>query len=255
MTELNRFGFEWSKYRHIIPLYEKQFWAWVSPLQPADFAGQRVLDAGCGTGRNSIWPLQAGASQVVAFDVDPRTTAVARKNLADQPRAVVSEHSIYDLPYENEFDVAMSIGVIHHLAHPARAVAQLVKATKPGGVVLIWVYGREGHTRLKTIIHAVRKVTCRMPLGLLDALVRPISLLWWFYMRLSPAQDPYVRLLCKAPFWHIHSILFDQLLPDIANYWTREEALMLFEGLPVRPVNAYFCNQCSWTVVARKTPA
>jgi SAM-dependent methyltransferase len=177
---------------------------------------------------------------------------VARKNLANQPRAVILDHSIYELPFENEFDVAMSIGVIHHLTEPRRAVAQLVKAAKPGGTVLLWVYGKEGHTHLKSMINAVRKVTSRMPLRLLDVLVRPVSFFWWFYMRLAPVKDPYVRLLSKAPFWHIHSILFDQLLPETANYWTRAEALALFTGLPVCKLDAYFCNQCSWTVVAQK---
>ncbi len=252
MSEYNRFGFEWSTYDQIIPLYEKQFWAWVHPLQPADFAGKRVLDAGCGTGRNSLWPLQSGAAHVTAFDVDPRTTAVARKNLANQPRATVLEHSIYEIPFENEFDISMSIGVIHHLTDPRRAVAQLVKATKPGGTVLIWVYGQEGHATLKKTINAVRKMTSRMPLGLLNILVRPFSFLWWCFMRLAPSSDPYVRLLRKAPFWHIHSILFDQLLPETACYWSREEAISLFKDLPIGKVEAFFCNKCSWTVLTRK---
>ena len=51
--------------------------------------------------------------------------------------------SIYDIPEENRFDIAFSIGVIHHLAEPEAALRQLTRAVKPGGYVLIWVCGRE----------------------------------------------------------------------------------------------------------------
>jgi SAM-dependent methyltransferase len=252
MGSFNRFGFEWSKYPQIIPLYEKQFLGWVAPLRPDDFRGKRVLDGGCGTGRNSWWPLQYGAAQVTAFDVDPRTVAVAAKNLANVPNATVLERSIYDIEFSNEFDIAFSIGVIHHLADPRRAVARLVEAVRPGGTVLIWVYGKEGYAWAKNFINVLRKVTSRMPLGLLRWMTYPFSLLFYLYIKCLPHRHPYLKLLRPASFWHLHSIVFDQLLPEIANYWTAEDAKALFDGLPVEDVMAYDCNAGSWTVIARK---
>ena len=70
MGSTERFSFEWKKYPLIIPEYEMQFLRWVYPLKPEDFMGKKVLDAGCGTGRNSFWPLIYGAKEVVAFDYD-----------------------------------------------------------------------------------------------------------------------------------------------------------------------------------------
>lgn len=252
MSSYNRFGYEWSKYSRIIPLYEHQFRGWIQPLTPADFKGLRVLDGGCGTGRNSLWPATYGASQVVAFDVDPRSVGVARNNLAPYANAKVEEHSLYDIPYENEFDLTFSIGVIHHLADPRKAVANLVKAAKPGGRILIWVYGYEGYTFVKHIVNTVRKLTCRLPLGLLNVMTMPFSFLWWSYVKIFPQRHPYHALLKPAPFWHLHSILFDQLLPEIAFYWKKEEAVGLFEGLPVDIEHVTWVNKGSWTVIARK---
>lgn len=252
MSSYNRFGYEWSKYSRIIPLYEHQFLGWIEPLKPADFKGLRVLDGGCGTGRNSLWPAKYGASQVVAFDVDPRSVGVARNNLAPYANAKVEEHSLYDIPYENEFDLTFSIGVIHHLADPRKAVANLVKAAKPGGRTLIWVYGYEGCTAIKKVVDAVRKVTCKMPLGLLNALTMPFSFLWWTYVKVFPQKHPYHVLLKPCPYWHLHSILFDQLLPEIAFYWKKEEAVALFDGLPVEIEHVTWINKGSWTVIARK---
>ncbi len=255
MSSYNRFGYEWSKFSKIIPLYEYQFRSWIEPLKPDDFKGLRVLDGGCGTGRNSLWPLQYGAASVVAFDVDPRSVAVAQKNLAEHSNAKVAEYSIYDIPFENEFDLAFSIGVIHHLADPRKAVANLVRATKPGGRTLIWVYGKEGHTFVKNVVNLVRRVTCRVPIRLLNWLTAPFSLVWWLYIKLPIHSHPYHRLFRTAPFWHVHSILFDQLLPEIANYWTKEETIALFDGLPVEIEHVTWINRGSWTVIAKKKPA
>lgn len=248
----NRFGYEWSRYPEIIPLYEEQFRAWTQPIPESAWKGCRVLDAGCGTGRNSLWPLKYGASEVVAFDVDPRTVDVARGNLAGKANARVIQSSIYDIPFENEFDIGFSIGVIHHLPDPKAAVERLVRAVKPGGTVLIWVYGWEGHTLAKVLVDAVRRVTCRVPLPVLNAILTPVSWLLWMGMRILPWRHPYMRQFRSASFRHVHSILFDQLLPEIAHYWKKEEALALFRDCPVRDLAATWTNRISWTVVCRK---
>lgn len=247
----NRFGYEWSTYSEILPLYETQFEAWTLPITCEGWKGLSVLDAGCGTGRNSLWPLKYGAARVTAFDVDPRTVEVARRNLAQAPNAKVEQHSIYETPYRDEFDLAFSIGVIHHLADPKLAVRKLVEAVKPGGRVLIWVYGWEGYTWAKVLVNTIRRVTCRLPLPLLKVLVYPFSILWWLFMQL-PWGHPYMKQFRGAELWHVHSILFDQLLPEIANYWTEAESKALFDGLPVESVTATWINRGSWTVVAKK---
>jgi len=252
MGNFNRFGYEWSKYSNIVPLYEYQFKGWTSPLGPDAFKGKAVLDAGCGTGRNSLWPIKYGAARVVAFDVDPRTVAVARTNLAQTRNCEVHEGSIYDIPWKDEFDISFSIGVIHHLADPKKAVSELVKATRPGGTVLVWVYGKEGHTGIKNAINVMRKITSKMPLPLLNILTYPFSFIWWLYMKILPHSHPYMKMLASASLWHVHSILFDQLLPEIANYWSREEALALFDGLGVKNLRALWVNKGSWTVWAEK---
>jgi|ERR1043166_4514978 SAM-dependent methyltransferase len=252
MASSERFGFAWSRFPKIVPEHEFFFRSWVAGLVPEDFRGKRILDAGCGIGRNSFWPLQYGAAETVAFDLDPRTVRVARENLSFTDRAKVSQSSIYEIAYQDEFDIVLSIGVIHHLHDPKRAMANLVRAAKPGGTVRIWVYAREGHTGLKLIINSVRRFTSKLPAQLVEVLTVPFSSLFYAYVHLKKHDHPYLRLLRDARFWHVHSILFDQLLPEVSNYWTREEAFALFNDLPVTDVNVQFCNEGSWAVWARK---
>src|SRR3989338_4637337 len=111
MASSERFGYEWQKYPALTPDYEEQFRAWISPLGQEDFVGKSFLDAGCGMGRNSYWPLEWGAAKAVAFDFDRRSVDAASRNLSAFPQAQVMFKSIYDISWSSEFDVAFSIGV------------------------------------------------------------------------------------------------------------------------------------------------
>lgn len=247
-----RFGYEWSNYSKIIPEYELQFLKWVFPLQKKDFKEKTVLDAGCGIGRNSYWPLQYGAKEVSAFDYDKRTVEVAKNNLSKFKNAKVSFGSIYDLKFKNYFDIAFSIGVIHHLADPKKAVANLVKATKKNGLVLIWVYGYEGNEFIVRYINPIRKITSKLPLSLVHIITYFFSIPLYFYVKIFPQKRPYLNQLSNFRFWHTHSIVFDQLIPKIANYWKKDEALDFFKGQRLKDIHVYKVNDNSWTIIGRK---
>jgi len=132
-----RFGYSWNHYSGILPEHEEQFRRWSAPLEPSDWAGKRILDGGCGIGRNTYWPMTYGAASALAIDVDQRTLRQARQNLSVFPTAEVRYQSLYEIPQKEEFDIAFSIGVVHHLEFPDRAVTSLAAAVKPGGKVLV----------------------------------------------------------------------------------------------------------------------
>ena len=54
---------------------------------PQDLHGQRILDAGCGTGAFAIAAASRGA-QVVAIDISPSLVQVAMRRAAQQPEAM-----------------------------------------------------------------------------------------------------------------------------------------------------------------------
>lgn len=248
----DRFGYEWTKYSEIIEDYEDQFLKWAAPFKKEDFKNKKVLDGGCGTGRNSYWPLQYGAKFVEGFDFDKGTVGVAKKNLRKFKNCKISYNSLYEIEYDEEFDIAFSIGVIHHLEKPKEAVKNLVKATKSGGKTFIWVYGYEGNEWIVKYINPIRKITSKLPVWMVSLLANAFSIPLYIYVRLIPQRHPYMGQISKFRFWHLHSIVFDQLIPKIANYWKKEEALELFAGLDVKDVKAHRVNNNSWTVVGTK---
>src|SRR5438105_1595581 len=96
-----RFGYEWSTYSELLPQYEEQFRRWTVHLSPEDWRGASFLDVGCGMGRNSVWPMMYDAGEGVAVDIDERSLAQARRNLAMFSKAQVMRASAYDLPFDS----------------------------------------------------------------------------------------------------------------------------------------------------------
>jgi len=252
----DRFGYEWHRYAELRPEYEEQFRRWTAHLAPQDWRGRTFLDVGCGMGRNSYWPMTYGAAGGLAIDVDDRSLAAARRTLAPFPRVHVERRSAYEIGCTDEFDVVYSIGVVHHLQYPERALAQMVKAAKPGGRVMIWVYGRENNGWIVLLLDPARKAMfSRLPVGLVHHLsVYPTGLLW-LLLRLGFGRIAYFRLLRQFTFSHLRSIVFDQMLPKIANYWPRAvvERMMREQGL--LDVRLSWVNEMSWCAIGTKLAA
>lgn len=229
MSSSDRFAYQWQRYSSLSGYeenYRKQFLNWTHPIQSDFYKGKKVLDAGCGMGRNSIWPLLWGAAEVVAFDKDERSVAKALDNLKAFPNAKAAVRDIYELPWRGEFDFVFSIGVIHHLKDPARAISEIRKTLKPGGEILIWVYGRDGFEGILKILNPVRKYfTSRLPPFILHAITYFISVPFYYvFLKIIRPSKQYFRELGKYSFSHVHLIIFDQLIPDVANYYSMEEA-------------------------------
>ncbi|MBI2217424.1 MAG: methyltransferase domain-containing protein, partial [Candidatus Rokubacteria bacterium] len=168
-----RFAYEWSRYDEIRPEYEAQFRGWISPFDPAGFAGRVVLDAGCGKGRHLRLAARFGARDVVGLDVGASVDVSAR-NTSDLGAVHLVQGDLARPPLRpGAFDVVYSIGVLHHLGDPAAGFRALAPLLVPGGVLLAWVYAREGNEALLSALGPVRRMTRRSPPGLVRVLAWP----------------------------------------------------------------------------------
>jgi SAM-dependent methyltransferase len=249
-----RFGYSWERFSDLSPEQERQFQLWTVHLSPErDWKGKDFLDAGCGVGRNSYWAMSYGARSCVAIDLDDRSLDAARRNLAKFPAADVRKCSIYHVPFKDKFDIVFSIGVVHHLSDPSSAVRMLATAAKPGGRVLIWVYGYENLKFYVNVLDPMRKLLfSRMPLGLVRFVAYVPAGLLWVILRLGFTPLGYLKLLKTFSFRHIHHICFDQMLPRIANYWRKDEAIALLEQAGLCDIRAEWVNNISWSLIGTK---
>jgi len=248
-----RFGYAWDTYATIFPEYEEQFRRWLPFFSPDDWRGKRFLDVGCGMGRNSVWPMRYGAASGIAVDIDERSLAAARRNLEAYPNMEVRKYNAYELPWCNDFDIAFSIGVIHHLEFPEKALDAMVRSIKPGGYIAIWVYGRENNSWLLLLLDPMRKnLFSRLPIGMVHLIsIFPTAVLW-VALRTILNRTAYYRLLRSFSFQHLRSIVFDQMLPRIANYWSKSEVESLVRRSGVTDVELVWVNEMSWAARGRK---
>jgi|SRR5579859_251496 len=250
-----RFGYAWHLYGELLPEHEEQFLRWTAPLARRDWQGVWFLDAGCGVGRNSYWSMAYGALGGVALDVDDRTLARARTNLAVFPTVEVRHQSVYEITQEDFFDISFSIGVVHHLEFPGHAVARLVRATRPGGRVLVWLYGRENNGWIVHFFDPLRiALFGRLPLALVHALSWPLTVMLWSMLRIGLNRLEYFRLIRRFSFDHLRAIVFDHMIPRITRYYSRDEAIDLLKGAGLEDLEVDWVNQVSWAVCGRKPP-
>jgi len=101
--------------------------------------GWHVVDCGCGPGSITVGLAEAVApGQVVGVDIEPRQVAAAQAFAAQRgvTNAAFQAASIYALPFPDAtFDAAFANTVLLHLREPLRALAELRRVLKPGGVV------------------------------------------------------------------------------------------------------------------------
>jgi ubiquinone/menaquinone biosynthesis C-methylase UbiE len=251
-----RFGYQWSIYSGMLPEYEEQFRKWTAHLRPEDWKGLTFLDVGCGTGRNSFWAMAYGAAGGVAVDVDQNSLLAARRMLQTYPTVAVNERSAYALGYEDQFDIVFSIGVIHHLEFPDKALAEMRRATKPQGKVLIWVYGLENTRWIVRLIDTPRRLLfSRLPITFVHHLSLYPAMLLWTVLRLGFGKTEYWKFLRNTTFRHLRLIIFDQMLPKIANYWPRETVERLMREAGLHDVKLIWVNEVSWSAIGTKLPS
>lgn len=97
--------------------------------------GKDVLECGCGTGL-LLGRFQDFARRAEGIDLSPRMLDAARKRGLS-----VREGSVTSLPYEDEsFDVVCSFKVLAHVPEIGRALAEMARVTRRGGVVIAELY-------------------------------------------------------------------------------------------------------------------
>jgi SAM-dependent methyltransferase len=248
-----RFGYEWEVYSEINDKYEEQFNQWTKTLKKEEWEGKSFLDVGCGMGRNSYWAFKYRASKGVSIDIDDRSLMAAQKNLHEFQNSTIKRCSVYDISYVNEFDIAFSIGVIHHLKIPQIALEKMVKSVKPGGIVLIWLYGYEKNQWIVWFFNPFRKyIFSILPIRIVHLLSIVPTVLLWCFLRVRIYKLEYFKMLRKFSFSHLRSIVFDQMLPRIAKYYRKEEAFALMKDASLTDIRIEAVNQMSWSVMGTK---
>ncbi len=114
---------------------------WVPFFLPHLKPGIRLLDCGCGVGSITVDLAEiVKPGQVVGIDRDPEQLAAARALARDRGLTNVDFEvgDVYDLDYPDAaFGAALAHTLLMHLSDPLRALREMRRVLKPGGVICV----------------------------------------------------------------------------------------------------------------------
>src|SRR6516164_6760325 len=131
--------------------YEQLMGRWSKKLAPLfiEFVGvengERILDVGCGTGSLTFALARAAdVGEVAAVDYSPVFVEEAIRRNTD-PRVTIRQADACALPFEDgTFDRALALLVLHFVSEAGKAVAEMRRVVRPGGVVSAAVWDHLG---------------------------------------------------------------------------------------------------------------
>ena len=209
----------------------------------ADYRGRLVLDAGVGAGRFAEVVANKGG-EVVGVDLS-RAVDAAYENIGRRPNVHLVQADIMAMPFrEGTFDLAYSVGVLHHTPDPEQAFGRVAAVVRKGGALAVYVYARYGPSH--QFSDAIRRVTTRLPLPVLRA-VSALAVPAYYLYRVPVIRGPLdtVCPISRHPDWRWRWLdTFDWyspkyqwkvLYPDVFRWFQSNgfQDIELFDG-PIR---------------------
>lgn len=232
----------------------------ISPFEISAFKDKRVADIGAGTGRFVLALLNAGAAQVIAVEPSQAIEVVhAKTSHVESGRVIALNIRGDELPPNLGLDYVISIGVLHHISDPNPVVKAVYESLNPGGKFIIWLYGKEGNRLYLALVLPIRIISKRLPHWGKVLLARLLDLPLVTYMGLCkllpsfplPLRDYMTSILGRLEPAKRRLVIYDQLNPQYAKYYTHDEAYNLMKSAPFN-VAIHHRRGYSWVVIGTK---
>lgn len=144
--------------------------------------GMRVIDAGCGGGRNLVYFFRNGYD-ISGVDTDPAAIrsvrAVAKRLAPELPETNFSAEPVEEMAFPDAFaDVVLSSAVLHFAKddeHFDRMVREMWRVLRPGGLLFCRLASDIG---METRMQRIEGRRCLLPDGSERYLVDQAMLLW-----------------------------------------------------------------------------
>jgi SAM-dependent methyltransferase len=257
---IDDFGDQWTRYTTNDGYYAslELFRDICGPvLDPSAMKGASVADIGSGTGRIVSMLLAAGAGHVIAIEPSAAFEVLKANTAAHADRIEYVQGAGEAVPVGRDLDYVVSIGVLHHIYDPAPVVRAAYAALRPGGRMLVWLYGREGNESYLRVVEPLRRITVRLPQRALAAICHALNLCLAAYILLCrflplPLRGYMNNVIGRFSWTKRYLVIYDQLNPTVARYYTRGEAAALLADGGFANIRLHHRHGYSWTVMGEK---
>jgi SAM-dependent methyltransferase len=233
---IESFGHEWAAFDYSETETDEalnvQFLAYSSPIDLGQFNSSTsvVADFGAGSGR---WTsrLLPNFSTVYALEPSDGASRVLKNKFADEPRVKILQETVgaNSIPPQS-LDLAMSLGVLHHIPDTGLAIKDIASKIKSGGVFLCYLYYKLEnkplfYRGLFWISNWLRWMISRLPYPLRRLIAQFIAVMIYLpFARTSKLLGSRGKDISNFPLHHYASMPFVMLQNDaLDRFGTRLE--------------------------------
>ena len=223
---IDSFGHEWATYDYgeteTSEALDAQFMAYCAPIDLTQFNPKTSLagDFGAGSGRWSS-RLSPHFSLVYALEPSDGANSVLKNKFSNDPKIVVLQETVgsNSIPLAS-LDLAMSLGVLHHIPDTGLAIKDVSRRIKPGGVFLCYLYysleNKPAYYKMIfKAVDGVRRVISVLPQRLKQLVTSLIAgVVYWPLARLSKVLNKFGINTSNVPLHHYADMPFVMLAND-----------------------------------------
>jgi SAM-dependent methyltransferase len=223
---IDSFGHEWATFDYgeteTTEALNNQFDAYCAPIELRQFDPKNSIagDFGAGSGR---WAsrLVPYFSLVYALEPSDGASKVLKDKFSNEAKIVVLQETVgaNSIPLES-LDLAMSLGVLHHIPDTGRAIKDVSLRIKPGGMLLCYLYySLENkpffYKLIFKVVNTVRQVVSLLPQRIKRIVCSSIAaVIYWPLARFSKLINKLGMNTSNIPLHHYADMPFVMLAND-----------------------------------------
>lgn len=194
-------------------------------LQHYDLSHKNIIDIGCSTSfLGEFMKKNHPDYHYLGIDINPRAVEMARAKGLDVREG---NNLFLDLP-DNYSDLTVSEGVIHHTPDPFKCFSELIRVTKKGGLISLYVYNRNHIYFFVYKAGFIIRCLSENIVGkqLIEKMIFPLFNV--FYVQIGHRlyfKDK--ENVSKEIAWNIFS---DQILTPVAHFFTKRQVINFAEN-------------------------
>jgi SAM-dependent methyltransferase len=223
---IDSFGHEWATFDYdeteTTEALNSQFDAYCAPIDLSHFDPKNSIaaDFGAGSGR---WAARLVPYFSLVYVLEPSDGAskVLKGKFSDEEKIVVLQETVGEnsIPLAT-LDLAMSLGVLHHIPDTGLAIKDVSLRIKPGGMFLCYLYyNLENkpffYKLIFKAVNAVRQVISLLPQRIKRIVCSSIAaIIYWPLARFSKLMNKIGMNTSNIPLHHYANMPFVMLAND-----------------------------------------